>query len=180
MNAIIPVAVAPNFHLDSPADRLLVVDGSGWRALTDAEHAAHLALQATPIEPNSRVLLFTIPARLRTACWAVLEQKEGDTGFDGVAAEIGKFLRFKQLPPPERALFELVLHGPAGKTEPGDLWAIVNLGDDPVLIGLPELRVRLGTAEGCRLPEGLQVTVVPPDGETPHLLLVMRAGLASK
>ena len=170
MSAIIPVAVAPNFHLDSPTDRLFVADGSGWRPLTGEERAGLAAHQRT--DQDSLVLLFTISSRLRAACWAVLEQNDG--GFENVAAEIGRFLAFKQMPPPERAHFELVVHGPAGKIEPGALWAIVNLGDDPVVIELPGVRVRLGTAEGCRLPDGVAGLVVPPEGETPDVLLLMR------
>src|SRR5215831_2538378 len=112
MTAPIPVAVAPNFHLpDAPGGRLLVADGAGWRPPSEAERAALLLPGAAPGPPGGPVLLFALPGHLRSSFWAMLERGEAPTGFDAFAAEVGRFLAFKQLPPPEGAAFELVLHG---------------------------------------------------------------------
>lgn len=168
MTAPLPVAVAPNFHLpDAPGGRLLVADGAGWRPSPEGEQSALVA----PVEP---VLLFVLPGHLRSAFWAMLDQGGAAAEFDAFALEVGRFLAFKQLPPPERAVFELALHGAGGKVEPGGLWAVVNLGDDPVVVGMPGLRLRLGAGEGCRLPEEVAAEVLAPEGETPDVLLLVR------
>ncbi len=162
------VAVAPNFHLpESPAGRVLVADGAGWRPLAEGE-------QSALVLPSGPVLLFALPGHIRASFWAMLEQGKEAGGFDAFAVEVGRFLSFKQLPPPERAVFELVLHGAGGMVEPRGLWAVVNLGEDPVLIGVPGLRVRLGAGEGSRLPEEVAVEVIPPEGDAPDVLLLVR------
>jgi hypothetical protein len=171
MTAPIPVAVAPNFHLpDAPAGRLLVADGAGWRPLSEAERSA-------PVPPGAggeSVLLFALPGYLRSSFWELLEQGGASEHFDAFASDVGRFLVFKQLPPPEGAVFEFVLHAADGKVEPRGLWAVVNLGDDPVVIGLPGLRVRLGAGEGGRLPEEVAAEVIPPEGDAPDVLLLVR------
>src|SRR5262249_20365864 len=120
------------------------------------------------------VLLFVLPGHLRSSFWGMLEQGGAAGGFEAFASEVGRFLAFKELPPPERAVFELVLHGAGGKVEPRGLWAGVNLGEDPVLVGGPGLRVRLGAGEGGRLPEEVAAEVLPPKGDTPDVLLLVR------
>jgi hypothetical protein len=175
MTAPIPVTVAPNFHLpDAPAGRLLVADGAGWRPLSEHERSALLSLSAAPDPLKARVLLFALPGHLRSSFWEMLEQGGAAAGFDACASEVGRFLAFKQLAPPEGAVFELVLHGAGGRVEPGGLWAVVNLGDDPVVVGVPGLRVRLGAGEGCQLPEEASADIVPPGGDAPDALLVVR------
>jgi hypothetical protein len=171
MTAPIPVAVAPNFHLpDSPAGRLLLADGAGWREPSEGEWAALAPSSATP----DLLLLFALPGHLRSSFWAILEQGGMAGDFDAFASEIGRFLAFKQLPPPECAVYELVLHGAGGKVEPRGLWAVVNLGEDPVVLGLPGLRVRLGAGEGCRLPEEVQAEVISPAEDATDIVLLVR------
>lgn len=169
MIAPLPVAVAPNFHLPGAAEgRLLVADGAGWRSPTEGEPFA------TPEQPSGLILLFALPGHLRASFWVMLEQAGPDADFDGFASEVQRFLAFKQLPAPERAVFELVLHGVGGTVEPSGLWAVVNLGDDPVVVGVPGLRVRLGPGEGSRLPAEIATEVIPPEGEAPDVLLLVR------
>jgi hypothetical protein len=163
-----PVAVARNFHLpDLPGGRLLVADGAGWRKPS----AEEMAVVQPADEP---VLLFALAGHLRASFWAMLEQGETGNHFDAFAAAVGHFLTFKQLPPPERAVFELVLHGPEGGVEPQGLWAVVNLDDDAVVVGVPGLRVRLGAGEGVQFPEGVAAEVLRPAGEGPDVLLLVR------
>jgi len=170
MTACHQVVVAPNFHLPGAmAERLLVADGDGWRSLPEGERQ-----DVTRGELSGLVLLFALPSHLRSSFWAMLERAEMGGGFDAFASEVGRFLTFKQLPPPERAGFELVLHGSRGAIEPRGLWAVVNMGDDAVVVGVPGLRVRLGPGEGCRLPEDVAAEVIPPGAEVPDLLLVLR------
>jgi hypothetical protein len=108
----------------------------------------------------------------------MLEQPERSKGFDALATEVGRFLTFKELPPPEHAVFEFVLNGTAGKIEPHGLWAVINLGDDPVVVGLPGLRLRLEGGEGSWLPKDIAAEVIPPEGEAPDVLLLVRLPLA--
>jgi hypothetical protein len=168
MTAPTPVAVAPNFHLPgAPAGRLLVADGASWRPLSEGEWPA-------PVPPGGSVLLFALPGHLRESLWGVLERGGAAEDFDAFALEARRFLAFKELPPPEHAVFELVLHGAGGKVEPRGLWAVVNLGDEPVVVGLPGLRVRLAAGEGARLPKGVAAELVPPEGDAPDVLLLVR------
>jgi hypothetical protein len=175
MTAPVPVAVAPNFHLpDAPMGRILVPDGAGWRPSSEKERLALELPGATSDGRGGPVLLFALPRRLRSSFWELLEQG-GEAGrFDAFASDVGRFLAFKQLPPPDGAVFEFVLHGAGGRVEPGGLWGVVNLGEDPVLVGLPGLRVRLAAGEGSRLPEEIEAEVLSPEGDTPNVLLTVR------
>jgi hypothetical protein len=177
MTAFFPVAVAPNFHLgDGLAGHLLVADGAGWRPPSDSELRALAPACAAPGTPGRTVLLFALPGHVRASFWAMLEQGAVATGFDAFASEVAQFLTFKQLPPPAHAVIELILHGAAGTIEPHGLWAVVNLSDDPVLVGVPGLRVRLAAGEGCRLPDEATVAVIPPERDTPDALVLVRRG----
>jgi hypothetical protein len=175
MTSCLRVVVAPNFHLPgSPAGRLLVGAEDDWHTPTEDETAAIMPGDAARDELGRLVLLFILPVRLRSALGELLEQPEAGGDFDAFAREVGRFLAFKELPPPERAVFELVLLGPGGAIEPRGLWAVVNMGDDPVMVGLPGLRLRLEAGEGCRPPEGAAADVLPPAGALPDVLLVVR------
>jgi hypothetical protein len=175
MTARLPVAVAPNFHLpDAPAGRWLVADSTGWRPPSEGERAAMAPPAATPQGLSGAFLLFALPGHLRSSSWTMLEQGAAADRFDAFASEVGRFLTFKGLPPPEGAVFELVLHGAGGKLESRGLWAVVNLGEAPVVVGGPGLRVRLGAGEGGRLPEGVAADVIAPEGDSPDVLLVVR------
>jgi hypothetical protein len=173
MTASIRVAVAPNFHLpETAASRLQVADGEGWRALSIGERSALAPEVVAPDSETSLLLLFALPAHLRSSFWSMLEQ--GAAGFDSLASEVGRFLAFKQLPPPESSVFELVLHSAGGKLEQRDLWAVVNLGDDPIALGVPGIRVRLGSGEGVQFPEGVTAEIVPTEADAPEVLLLLR------
>jgi hypothetical protein len=174
MTAPIPVAVAPNFHLPDAAARLLVGDATGSRPPYEGERAAMALPTVTPEALSGSLLLFALPGHLRSTLWGMLEQGEAAEGFDAFASEVGWFLAFKQLPAPEGAIFELVLHAAGGKVEPRGLWAVVNLGDAPVVVAVPGLRVRLGAGEGGRLPEGVAADVIAPEGDAPDVLLLVR------
>jgi hypothetical protein len=180
MDTTVSVAVAPNFHLPgAPADRVLIADGTAWRPASASEWTA-LAPASVPGAPGSgSVLLFVLPEHLRSAVWQLLERGGVRNEFDALAAEVGQFLAFKNLPPPERAIFELVLHGPAGNVATDDLWAVANLGDDPITIGVPGFRVRLQAGEGVRLPETVATEMIPPTEDVPDLLLTVRRALQS-
>jgi len=129
---------------------------------------------ATPDPLSGSVLLFVLPGHLRSSFWGMLEHGGAAGALDTFAAEVGHFLTFKQLPPPESAVFELVLHGDRAKVEPRGLWAVVNLGDDPVVVGVPGLRVCLGAGEGGRFPEEVAPEIIPPEGDAPDVLLLVR------
>src|SRR5262249_10813032 len=106
--------------------------------------------------------------------WGMMEQGNLNEDFDAFASEIVRFLAFKHLPPPEHGFFELVLHAAGGKVEPHGLWAVVNLGDDPVVVGVPGLRVRLEAGEGAQPPGEVAAEVIPPGRDAPDVLLLVR------
>lgn len=157
MTAPPPIAVAPNFHLPGGlAERVLPAGVAGGGAVPE----------------DDPVLLFALPGHLCASLWRMVEQEAGD--FDAFAAEVGRFLTFKQLPPPAGAMVDLVLHAAGGTIDSRDLWAVVNLGDDALLVGLPGLSLRLAAGEGCRLPATVTAEVQPPAGELPVMLLLLR------
>lgn len=171
------LVVAPHFHLAGTwADRLLVADGVGWRAPQEGELAQLVVEPRTREELAACVCLFSLPAHLSRAFWSMLEQQatRGEGDFVSFAAEVARFLAFKLLPPPEGAAFELVLRVAGGTFDAGGLWGVVNLADEPAFVVWPALRLRLGPGEGCRVPAGLALDVLP-QGEEPAVLLVVRA-----
>ena len=58
--------------------------------------------------------------------------------------------------------------------ETGDVWALINFGEEPVLLTWPQLQLRLGPAEGCRMTAGLPPNVVPPPKDELNVLLAIR------
>ena len=42
------------------------------------------------------------------------------------------------------------------------------------MVGLPRLRVRLGSGEGGRLPEEVAAEIIPPEVDVPDVLLLLR------
>jgi hypothetical protein len=168
------VIVAPNFHLSGAlADRLLVAEGDAWRAPSEGDLAAIIPTDATRDDLGRLILLFALPVHLRSSFWLMMENSEPSDDFDAFAEEMANFLAFKQLQPPERAVIESVLHL-SGSINPVGLWAVVNMGDDSVLVGLPGLRLRLESGEGCRLSEGVSAEVLPTASEVPAVLLLVR------
>jgi hypothetical protein len=166
------VAVAPHFHLPGAlADQLLVADAGGWRAPAEDDLAALVPTTVAREALDGLALLFVLPNHLRSSFWSMLEQS---SDFDAFATELASFLTFKQLLLPERAVIESVLHARGGVFDARDVWAVVNMGDEPVSVGLPGVRLRLGAGEGCRMPAGIESEVQPPSGDVPDVLLLVR------
>ena len=107
---------------------------------------------------------------------------EGDGDFVAFADEMRRFLAFKELPPPADAVFELLVQDASGQVDASGLWALVNLGEEPVVLAWPELRLRLSPGEGCRVAAGLPPDVVPPaeEPEEPNVLVAIRSGPAAR
>jgi hypothetical protein len=176
----VPVTLAPNFQLpEPPAGRVLIADGMGWRPAPDNECAAMVTPSVPAGSRRSPVLLFAVPGHLRTSFWRMLEHAGTAEEFDSFAGEVARFLAFKQLPTPVGAVFELVLHGPGGNIDPAGVWAVINLGEDPVAVGVPGRRVRLGPGEGSQLPEEIAADVIPPERDAPAVLLLVRRPAAA-
>jgi hypothetical protein len=168
--------IAPNFQCSgSWIDRLLVAEGGGWRAPRDDE-LARLVPDVRPEDAAGCSCLFSVPAHLRSRFWAVLTEQAATGAGDFVefANELARFLRFKGLPPPANAVIELLVQDASGRVEAADLWALVNLGEEPVLLAWPELRLRLDPGEGCRTPASWSADVVPPADE-PNVLIAVRS-----
>ncbi len=169
-------SIAPNFQCKgSWKDRLLVAEGSGWRAPQDDELPG---LTKPAGGETASSCLFSVPAHLRTRFWAMLddEASEGAGDFLLFAEDLAGFLDFKDLPPPKDSVSELLIQDPAGKVKTGDVWALINFGDEPVLLTWPQTRLKLGPGEGCRLAAGLPPDVVPPPQDELNLLLAIRTG----
>ena len=60
-----------------------------------------------------------------------------------------------------------------GAFDGAGVWGVVNLSDEPAFVSWPALGPSLGPGEGCRVPAGLTLDVLPP-GEGPAVLLVVR------
>ena len=58
--------------------------------------------------------------------------------------------------------------------ETGDVWALINFGDEPVLLAWPQTRLKLSPGEGCRLTAGLPPDVEPPPQDELNVLLAIR------
>jgi hypothetical protein len=177
-------AVAPNFQCKgSWKDRLLVADGDGWRAPDDSELTALTpsALQDAPSGDGTACsYLFTVPVHMRTRFWAMLDEEAAEaTGdFVGFSDDLAEFLTFKDLSPPKDAVCELLLQDAAGKVATDDVWALVNFGEEPVLLAWPELQLRLSPGEGLRTASETPPDVVPPQDDELNVLLAIRPASA--
>ena len=112
--------------------------------------------------------------------WAMLNEEaaEGTGDSTNFSDDLANFLTFKELPPPKDSVSELLIQSPDGKVETGDVWALINFGEEPVLLTWPQLQLRLGPAEGCRMTAGLPPNVVPPPKDELNVLLAIRLGPA--
>jgi hypothetical protein len=172
-------AVAANFHLDGGwLDRLLVSEGAGWRAPREAELAG---LVAEAPRTDGVAFLFVAPGHLRARFWTMLSQQaaEGSGDFIAFADDLRQLLVFKELPPPEDAMFELLVQDASGQVDATGLWALVNLGEEPVVLDWTDVRLRLSPGEGCRTPADLPPVIVPPT-EEPNVLVAIRSGPAAE
>jgi hypothetical protein len=156
-------------------DRLLVAEGEGWRAPHAAELAG-LTLEMPSENASGCSCLFSIPAHLRSRFWAMLTEQatSGAGDFVAFAHDLTGFLAFKELPPPEDAVCELLVQDANGTFVTADLWALVNLGEDPILLAWPELRLRLSPGEGCQITAESPPGVVAPAEELNVLLAIRR------
>ena len=157
-------------------DRLLVADGDGWRVPREDELPS--LMLTTPSEGDAaHASLFSIPAHMSTRFWDMLsEQAAAGTGdFVRFSDDLVDFLTFKELPPPKESVCELLLQDARGAVSTSDVWAVVNVGELPVLLGWPRLRLRLLPGEGCRIAPGVCPDVVPPTADEMNVLLVIRA-----
>lgn len=175
-------AVAQNFQCKgSWADRLLIADGDVWRAPDDHE-VSGLTLSALPDEsPNAGAacaLLFTVPAHMRARFWAMLDEEasEGRGDFDVFSDDLADFLAFKEMPPPAGAVCELVIQDQTGTVATDDLWGLVNFGEEPVLLGWPQLQLRLNPGDGIRTVSGAAPVVTRPIEDELNVLVAIRMG----
>jgi hypothetical protein len=165
-------AIAPDFHLlGGWSDRLLVADGGEWRAPREDESVTLVAEASRP----HTVLLLTVPAHMRARFWEMLgeEAAEGTGDFVTFAADLRQFLAFKELPPSADAVFDLVVQDVGGAVDTAGLWGLVNFGDEPLLLGWPDVRLRLGSGQGCCVGAGLLPQVMAPTDE-PNVMVAIR------
>ena len=73
---------------------------------------------------------------------------------------------------------ELLVQDAAGTVKTDDVWALINFGEEPVLLAWPQLHLRLVPGEGCRMNAGLPPDVVPPPKDELNVLLAIRLGPA--
>ena len=173
----ISFAIAANFQCKgSWTERLLLAEGDAWRAPRDDELVG-LTLQEPPEDATACSFLFSVPDHMRTQFWEMLnEQAASGTGdFVEFSDDLAQFLTFKELPPPKASVYELLLQGASGRVKTDDVWALINLGEEPVLLAWPQLRLRLIPGEGCRIAVGCPPDVVPPEDEL-NLVFAMRSG----
>jgi hypothetical protein len=166
-------AIAANFHLEGRwPDRLLVAEGEGWRAPREDELAGLIA-QAPGT--NATVLLFVIPAHMRSRFWNMLgeEATEGTGDFVTFAADLRQLLAFKELPPPADATFDLLVQDIGGAVAPAELWGLINFGDEALLLDWPTVRLCLGPGEGCRIDPRSPPGVTAPT-EEPNVMVAIR------
>ena len=169
-------AVAPNFQCKgSWMDRLLVAEGNGWRTPHE-EELADLTLTKPAGGDTACFCLFSVPAHMRTRFWAMLNEEgaEGTGDFVTFSEELAHFLTFKELSPPKESVFELIIQSADGKVETRDVWALINFGEEPVLLAWPQVHLRLIPGEGCRMTVGLPSDVVPPTKDELNVLLAIR------
>jgi hypothetical protein len=173
-------AIAPNFQCKgSWMDRLLVAEGDGWRAPRDDEVASLTSTQ--PSEGDTACsLLFSIPAHVRTRFWSMLDEEAaaGTGDFVEFSDDLAQFLTFKNLSPPKDSIFELLAQDASGKVSTSDIWAVINLGEEPILLAWPQLRLRLVPGEGCRMTASLPPDVVPPVEDELNAFIAIRQGPA--
>jgi hypothetical protein len=150
-------------------------------------------------EVTGCLCLFVVPMHLRSAFWNLLVQAQehgaiSPDGFNAFAAEVARFLAFKELPLPGGAVFELVAHAP-GQAAPLTatcLWGLINLGEtapslvffnmpgrDDVAPDYAPVRLQLEPGEGVRIPAEVLLGSDGLDQEQPDVLLLIRMPEAS-
>lgn len=174
-------AVAPHFQCKgSWPDRLLVAEGGGWRA-PDEDELNRLTLTASTTDGAACAWLFSVPAHMRHRFWAMLndEATAGSGDFEYFSDDLAQFLAFKALPPPADAVYELLVQDVGGKVQTADVWALINFGEEPVLLGWPAVQLRLEPGEGLQIAAGAPPEVLPPANDELNVLVAIRQGSAS-
>jgi hypothetical protein len=172
-------AIAANFQCKgSWMERLLLSEGGDWRAPHDDE-VGGLTRQEPPEDTTACSCLFSVPEHMRTRFWEVLDKEaaSGTGDFAKFSDDLAQFLTFKELPPPKASVCEYLLQSATGKVKTDDIWALINFGEEPVLLAWPQLRLRLSPGEGCRLTVTCRPDVEPPKDDL-NVLLVIRASPA--
>jgi hypothetical protein len=167
-------AIAPDFHLLAGwSDRLLVAEVAGWRGPREDEIAGFVT---QGWQTGGAALLFTVPVHMRRRFWDMLgeEAAEGTGDFVAFANDVRQFLDFKALPPPTDAVFDLVVQDTGATVDVTGLWAVVNFGEEPLLLEWPAVRLRLDPGEGCRIDPASPPAVVPTD--EPNVMMAIRRG----
>ena len=167
-------AVAPNFQCKgSWADRLLVAEGAGWRAPDAAEL---VSLTQTPEDAVASTACFPfrcICAAASGPCWTKKRPRAAATS--SVFPTIWpQFLTFKDLSPPKDSVCELLVQDAGGKVTTSDVWALINFGEDPLLLAWPGLQLRLNPGEGFQTAAGSPPEVVPPANDELNALVAIR------
>lgn len=168
-------AIARGFQCKgSWTDRLLVADGEDWRSPRN-EELDSLTLKS-PAENDAVCSLFSIPAHMRRRFWSMLNEEvaEGAGDFVGFSDDLAQFLIFKEFSPPKESVCELLVQSPGGKVKTADVWALVNFGEESVLLAWPELRLQLSPGEGCRMTARFPPEVMPPRTDELNALLAIR------
>lgn len=167
-------AIAANFQCKgSWMERLLVSEDGAWRAPRDDELVS-LTLQKPSEDETACSFLFSVPEHMRTRFWEMLNKEvaSGTGDFVKFSDDLARFLTFKELPPPKPSVCELLIQGASGKVKTDDVWALINFGEEPVLLAWPQLRLRLVPGEGCRVTVACPPDVVPPKDELNVLLAI--------
>ena len=156
-------------------DRLLLAEGDGWRAPRDDELASFTSAQPSE-DDTARSFIFSIPAHMRTRFWTMLDEEAatGTGDFVEFSDDLAQFLTFKNLSPPNDSIWELLVQDASGKVSTDDVWALINFGEEPLLLAWPQLQLRLVPGEGCRMTAGLPPDVVPPAKDELSVFIAIR------
>lgn len=168
-------AIAPNFQCKgSWTDRLLLAEGEGWRAPHDDEVVSLTVKE--PSADGASSSMFSIPVHMSTRFWAMLqdEAEAGEGDFVAFSDDLANFLTFKNLPPPHDSVCELLIQEAGGSLSTSDVWALINVGEEPVMLAWPGLQLRLIPGEGCRLAEDLPPAIVPPAQDELNVVFAIR------
>lgn len=176
-----------------------------WREPDAADLTALVRDPTLPlfqIDLDAALAVWSLPQRLLTAWWQLLEASAGGdlAGFDGYLRQVSEFLTFKGLLPAGGIRAEVVVvppdrpslrvdpeGGSAGLGWTSDLWGLVHLGDGPAHIvyvnrridldveaDYPVVRLRLDPGQGVRLPRASLLLDAPAGDEVPAVWLLLR------
>ena len=161
------------------ADRVQVLDASGWRRANAGEMAS-LCTESVG-SADGDVSVIAIPKHLLKRWWKLAESGDGDLtnigpGFESYAREVAEYFNYKNWPLPSDAVMEVVVSGGEDRASGADdafalqssratrfsggvgmTLACINLGDEELAIVLDaesgRIRVILEAGEGVMLPE---------------------------